>query len=121
MCRCSQMHLLCIKKLKNLGRLQLQNTKVHVCLYVPNIPVCISPDFLLFQSSSSAHQCNHDSKLGDRPDLISASLFASLAYGGDALSLSLFPCWGCARIAALFAVHEPPATGSLSPAQRRHI
>lgn len=96
------MHLLCIKKLKNLGRLQLlQDTKVHV----PNILVCISPDFLLFQSSSSAHQCNHDSKLGDRPDLISASLFVSLAYDGDALSLSLSsPAGGCARIAALFAV-----------------
>lgn len=62
------------------------------CLYVGTkhkVLVCISPDFLLFQSSSSAHQCNHDSQPGDRPDLISASLFASLAYDGDALSLSL--------------------------------
>lgn len=100
------MHLLCIKKLKNLGRLQLlQDTKVHV----PNILVCISPDFLLFQSSSSAHQCNHDSKLGDRPDLISASLFVSLAYDGDALSLSLsLPLLGGARVSLRYSQYMNP-------------
>ncbi|EHK22636.1 uncharacterized protein TRIVIDRAFT_200930 [Trichoderma virens Gv29-8] len=109
------MHLLCIEKLKISGAAaECAILYMPVGTSHPTYALDImraSPEFSSCRLHHLHTKYDHDSKLGDRPDLTPTSLLVGLAQGGDALLC--IPVLESARIAT------PPETGSMSPTQKK--